>query len=178
MHVLGDRLWEATACHRPAGEAAEAAQPIVHDDGPGRGDIEREGGRNADEMMAAGDHAGAEHASFGPEHIGCLQRVGEGRQLDRLVEKLDADQPAAARQAKLVDALPMIEGKVRGGPRCVGDGVHDARIGADGEGEACAEGVGRAKQIAEIDGLRGALDADGEKTARACWRGFHGAFMP
>jgi hypothetical protein len=48
----------------------------------------------------------------------------------------------------------------------------------DGEGEACAEGVGRAKQIAEINGLRGALDADGEKAAHGCWRGFHGAFMP
>ena len=128
--------------------------------------------------MAAGDHAGAELATFGPEHIGCLQRVGEGRQLNRLVEKLDADQPAAARQAKLLDALPMIEGNVRGGPRGVGDGVHDARIGADGEGEACAEGVGRAKQIAEIDGLRGSLDADGEKPSGGCWRGFHTRFMP
>jgi hypothetical protein len=39
-------------------------------------------------MMAAGDHARAEHAAFRPEHIGCLQRVGEGGQLDRIVEKV------------------------------------------------------------------------------------------
>ena len=45
--------------------------------------------------MAAGDHAGAELATFGPEHIGYLQRVGKGRQLNRLVEKLDADQSTA-----------------------------------------------------------------------------------
>jgi len=36
--MLGDRLREAAAGHRPAGEAAEAAQPIVHDDGAGGGD--------------------------------------------------------------------------------------------------------------------------------------------
>ena len=129
-------------------------------------------------MGAAGDQLGAEHAAFGPEHIGGLHRMGEGRQLDRLVDKLDADQPAAPRQAHLADALPMIEGKVRGRPRCVGDGVHDARIGADGEHEARAEGMGRAEQIAEIDGLRAALDADGEITACGSWLRFHGAFMP
>ena len=84
--MLGDRLREAAAGHRPAGEAAEAAQPIVHDDGAGGGDIEREGGWNADEIMAAGDHARAEHAPFRPEHIGCLNRVGEGRQLHRLID--------------------------------------------------------------------------------------------
>jgi hypothetical protein len=33
----------------------------------------------------------------------------------------------------------------------VGDQVHDARIGADGEHEACAKGVRRAQEIAEID---------------------------
>ena len=84
-------------------------------------------------------------------------------------------QPRGRRSSSM---LPMIEGKVRGGPRGVGDGVYDARIGADGEGEACAEGVGRAKQIAEIDSLRGSVDADGEKAARASWLRFHGGFMP
>jgi hypothetical protein len=63
-------------------------------------------------------------------------------------------------------------------PRGVGDGVHDARVGADSEGEACAEGVGRAKQIAEIDGFRCALDTDGEKPSGGSWLRFHGAFMP
>jgi len=89
--MLGHRLEEAAGGHRTTGEAAEAAQPIVHDDGAGGGDIERESGRNADKMMAVGDHAGAKHAPFRPDHIGCLQRVGEGGQLHRLVEKLDAD---------------------------------------------------------------------------------------
>src|SRR5262245_39335853 len=58
---------------------------IVHDDGARGCDVEREGGRYADEMMAAGDHGGAKHAAFRPEHVGCLQRVRECRQLDRLV---------------------------------------------------------------------------------------------
>ena len=39
-------------------------------------------------------------------------------------------------------------------------------VGADGEHEARAEGMGRAQQIAEIDGLGDALDADGEIAAR------------
>ena len=78
----------------------------------------------------------------------------------------------------VVDALPVIEGKVRGGPRCVGDGVHDARIGADSEHEARAEGVRRAQEIAEIDGLRSALDANGEIAASSSRLRFHGGFMP
>jgi hypothetical protein len=44
----------------------------------------------------------------------------------------------------------------------VGDLIHASCVGADGEDEACAEGVRRAQEIAEIDGLRNALNADGE----------------
>ena len=69
--------------------------------------------------------------------------MGEGREFDRVIDKLDADEPAASGQTHLVDALPMIEGEVRGGARGVGDGVHDARVGADGEHEARAEGMRR-----------------------------------
>ena len=35
-----------------------------------------------------------------------------------------------------------------------------------------------AEQIAEIDGLRSAFDADGEISAGGSWLGFHGWFMP
>ncbi len=38
-------------------------------------------------------------------------------------------------------------------------------IGADGKDEVRPEGVGRAQEIAEIDGLGDALDADGEIAA-------------
>jgi hypothetical protein len=127
---------------------------------------------------AAGDQRGAERAAFRPEHIGGLHRVGEGRELDRIVDKLDADEPAPPRQAHLIDALPMVEGEVRGGPRRVGGCVHDPRIGADGEHEARAEGMGRAEQFAEIDGLRSAFDADGEIAAGGSRLRFHGGFMP
>lgn len=40
-----------------------------------------------------------------------------------------------------------------------------------------AEGVGRAQQIAEIDGFGNALNANGEIPARCFWQGFHGSFM-
>jgi len=104
--------------------------------------------------------------------------MGEGRELDGIIDKLDADQPASPRQAHLLDALPMVEGEMRGGARSVGDGVHDTRIGTDGEHEARAEGMGRAQEIAEIDGLRSALDADGEIAAGSSRLRFHGGFMP
>jgi len=104
--------------------------------------------------------------------------MGEGRELDGIIDKLDADQPASPRQAHLLDALPMVEGEMRGGARGVGDGVHQARIGADGEHEARTEGVGRAQEIAEIDGLRSALDANGEIAASSSRLRFHGGFMP
>jgi hypothetical protein len=38
-------------------------------------------------------------------------------------------------------------------------------IGADGKDEVRPEGVGRAQEIAEVDGLGDAFDADGEITA-------------
>ena len=104
--------------------------------------------------------------------------MGEGRELDGIIDKLDADQPASPRQAHLLDVLPMVEGEMRGGPRGVGDGVHDARIGADSEHEARAEGVRRAQEIAEIDGLRSTFDADGEIAAGSSSLRFHGGFMP
>ena len=65
-------------------------------------------------MGAAGDQRGAERATFRPKHIGGLHRMGEGRQLDCIIDKLDADQPASPRQAHLVDALPMVEGRCEG----------------------------------------------------------------
>ena len=129
-------------------------------------------------MGATGDQRGAEHAAFRPEHIRGLHRMGEGREFDRVLDKLDADEPASPRQAHLLDALPVVEGEMRGGARSVGDGVHHAGIGADGEHEARAEGMGRAQEIAEIDSLRSALDADGEIAAGFSRLRFHGGFMP
>jgi hypothetical protein len=46
------------------------------------------------------------------------------------------------------------------------------------EDEARAESMSRAQEIAEIDRLRGAFDANGEIAAGSCRLGFHGSFMP
>ena len=92
--MLGPRLGRPADGNRAAGEAAEAAQAIVHDDGAGRGHVQRKGGWDADEMGATGDQRGAEHAAFRPEHIGGLHRMGEGRELDRIVDELDANEAA------------------------------------------------------------------------------------
>jgi len=105
------------------------------------------------------------------------ERMGEGGQVDGLVEKLDPDQSAPSRQAKLGQALPMIEGQMGGSPRRIGNGIHGARIGADGKHEARAEGMGRAQQIAEIDGFGDALHTNGKISAGCLWQGFHRSLM-
>jgi hypothetical protein len=61
--------------------------------------------------------------------------------------------------------------------RGVGDGLHDPRIGADGKHEARTEGMRRAEQIAEIDGLGDSLHANCEISA-VSGQGFHNRFMP
>jgi hypothetical protein len=60
----------------------------------------------------------------------------------------------------------MINGKMRPGLRRVVADLDGGLVRAQGEHEARAEGVRRAQQIAEIDGLGDALDADGEIAAR------------
>ena len=71
----------------------------------------------------------------------------------------------------------MIERHMGRGLRGVGLGVEDAVVGADGEHEARPERMGRAQQIAEIDGLGDALDADGE--IAAAWNyGPHASCLP
>jgi hypothetical protein len=39
--------------NRAAAEPSERAQPVIHDDGAGGGEIERKGGRNPREVLAA-----------------------------------------------------------------------------------------------------------------------------
>jgi hypothetical protein len=114
LHMLDTRFQTGAFSDRAGGKEAEAAQAVVHNAGACGGEIERKGGWNADEMMAAGEHLFAEHPAFRAEYIGGLHRVGEGRQFHGLVEKLDTDEPAAAREAQLIDALPMIKGRWEG----------------------------------------------------------------
>jgi hypothetical protein len=63
----------------------------------------------------------------------------------------------------------MIEGEMGRSLGGVGDRIHGPCVGADGKDQ---------QEIAEIDGLRHALNADGEITAGGRWLGFHGSFMP
>ena len=89
------------------------------------------------------------------------------------LEDLDPDQAAAFRQFEIGEAPPMIEREGGSRPsRCRGGSRMRGLVGADGEHEARAEGMRRAQQIAEIDGLGDALDADGEIAARGAEVGF------
>ena len=64
------------------GKAAMRAQAVIHDNGPGGGQIEGKGGGNAYEMLAARGKLRAQSPSFRAKHIGCPQGVGEARLLD------------------------------------------------------------------------------------------------
>ncbi len=66
------------------------AQAVIHDNGPGGGQIEGKGGWNAYEMLAAGGKLRAQSPSFRAKHIGCPQGVGEARQIGYSLRKLGA----------------------------------------------------------------------------------------
>ena len=146
-------------------EAAKRAQAVIHDDGARGGEIEREGGGDAHQMLAARGKLGRERAALGAEHIGRAQRVWKTRQIVRLLQNLDPDQATAFRQSEIGEAPPMIKREMRPGLRRVVTDLDRGLVGADGEDEARAEGMRRAQKVAEIDGLRDALDADGEIAA-------------
>ena len=72
--------------HRARGETPESAQTVIHDDGPGRCDIERECRRNPHQMLAACREFRGQRAPFGTEHIGRAQGVGKAREIVGLVK--------------------------------------------------------------------------------------------
>src|SRR5215212_12056061 len=96
--------------------------------------------------------------------------MAERRQLDRLVGNLDTDQSAAERQAKVLEPGEMI-GRYRA-RRVRGIGMPTLAaivLGAHGEDEGGAEGMGGAEQGSHVDGLADAFHADAEITFHA-WR--------
>ena len=80
--------------------AAEAQQPVVHDQRAGDAEIDREAGRDLHHVVAERLHIGRQALALGAQDVGRLARMAEDRQLDRVVGDLDADQPAAQRQAE------------------------------------------------------------------------------
>ena len=104
--------------------------------------------------------------------------MGEAREIVGLVEDFDPDQAASLGQLELFQASPVVDRQMDRGIRGVGANLEGLVVGADGEDEARAEGVRRAQQIAEIDGLGDALHADGEIAARYGERGFHQSCLP
>src|SRR5262249_15484410 len=104
-------------------------------------------------MLAPGGKLGRERSPFGSKHIGSLQGMRKARKIGGLVENLDANQATASGQGKLGKASPMVKRHMTLSPRGVPLQVQSAGIGADGEDEACPEGMRRAQEIAEIHGL-------------------------
>jgi hypothetical protein len=109
---------------------------------------------------------------------GRTQRVGKTRKIGRLVEDLNPDQAAAPRQPELGKAPPMIKRQMGRSLRRVRAHFERLFVGGDREHETCAEGMRRSEQIAEIDGLGDAFDADGEIAARRRKQAFHVAYLP
>ena len=121
---------------------------------------------NAHDVVAARQHSGRQGALLGAQHVGRAQRVAEARQVDRLVQQLHPDQPAPVRQRQLVDLGPVVMRQVLAALGGIGARLQRLVGGADGEGEAGAEPVRGAHQVAEVQRLRDALGADGEIAAR------------
>jgi hypothetical protein len=104
--------------------------------------------------------------------------VGEARQIGRLVEKFDPDQATAFGQRQLGKAWPMVVGQMGVGLGGIGPHLQSPFVGANGKDEARPERMRRAHEIAEIDGLGDALDANGEIATRRRKGGFHGSSVP
>ena len=64
-------------------EAAKRAQAVIHDDGPRGGEVEREGGGDAHQMLAARRQLWRQRAALWAEHIGRAQRVWKTWQIVR-----------------------------------------------------------------------------------------------
>jgi hypothetical protein len=138
---------------------------VVHQDRAGGREVDAKAGRDLHDTVAACDHRGRERAALGPEHVSRVERVTKAGQLDRLVQELDPDQLAAARQHQLLNASEAVERQLQLGLRCVGKRAGHGVMGIDQEHEAGAEGVRRADQIAEVHRLADALGADPEIAA-------------
>ena len=87
-----------TGAEGAPGEAAQADQPVIEDDGPGDADVDRERRRNADREVAARHHGVGKRAPFRPQDIGGAAGMAKAGQLDRVFDQLDTDQAAAVRQ--------------------------------------------------------------------------------
>jgi hypothetical protein len=145
--------------------AAHREVAIIHDQRAGKADIDAELGRNLHDMGAALEDGGREVSLLGPEDIGRLRRMPEGRQHDGVIGQFNTDQLAAARHLHLVNRVPLIKRDLalalgRIGPVALADGFD--RV--DGEHETGAERMTGAHQGAEVHRLGNAFCADGEKS--------------
>ena len=129
----------------------------------GDAEIDREAGRDLDHVVAERLQIARQAFALGPQDVGRLARMAEARQLDRLVGDLDADQPAAQRQAEGFEVGEMV-GRHRA-RRVRGVAVRSLAavvLGPHREHEGGAEGMGGAEQGADIHRLADAFDADAE----------------
>jgi hypothetical protein len=104
-------------------------------------------------MLAARGKLGGQSPALGTEHIGCPQWMREARQIGGPIQDLDPDEAAASWQLQLGQGPPMIERHVGRGLGRVSMRVEGSVVGCDSEHEARPERMGRAQQVAEIDGL-------------------------
>ncbi len=150
------------------GEVAEGADAVIHDDGTGHGDVHAEARRDLDDVVAARHERRRERALLGAQYVGGPQGMTEARQIDRVLEQLYADQPAAFRQHHVVEAGPVVVRQVPATLGGVGAGFQRLVGRTQGEREGRPEAVRGAKQVAEVQGLGDTFGAHGEVAA---WQG-------
>src|SRR5690606_24400632 len=105
------------------------------------------------------------------EHVGRPEWMIEARQIYGILFELDANELATLWQNEVFDLGPIVMRQVPLSFRGVDSGLEGLVGCSDREGEAGAECVGGAHQVAEIERLRDALGAYGKVPAGFGWPG-------
>ena len=143
--------------------AAQAQEPVVHNEGAGDTQIDREAGRNLHDIVAARLNSGRQALPLGTHDIGRLARVAEARQVDGIVGDLDPDQSAAERQPEGLEVGEMVgRNRARRVGRVAGRSLARIILGPHREHEGSAEGMGGPEQGADVHGLARPFDSDAE----------------
>lgn len=88
--------------------------------------------------------------------------MAKTRQVDRAIEKFDADQLAAFRERHFIKRCPVVVGQMALALRRIGMALERLISGADRKCKAGAKSVRRSHQIAEIERFRHAFGANGK----------------
>lgn len=146
----------------PEAKIPEADGAIIKDDGACGCHIDAKLCRDLDNVVAHGQGFRAQRTFFRAENVGGARRVPEGRQINRIIDQLDADHGATLGQDKIVHRVPLIERRVAGGSRRVRFRPSNRIVRVDREDKTGVKGVRGAKDIPDIHRFGYSFDTNSE----------------